>query len=89
MGRGRGSAQRPTREIVQRYYRITAVERLSQAIAAVQQGYGWQLQVTNAPVARLNLGQATGHLIGGTGIMNGLRHSFVIPFGKTPVQILS
>jgi transposase len=59
VGRGRGGPARPTRETVRVHYRITAVERETAAWLAVQQGWGWQLQVTNAPVTRLNLSQAT------------------------------
>jgi len=59
VGRGRGSAERPTREIIRQYYRITTVERVQPAIAAVQSALGWQLQVTNAPAVRLPLAQAT------------------------------
>ena len=59
VGRGRGSAERPTREIIRQYYRITTVERVPPAIAAVQSALGWQLQVTNAPPVRLPLAQAT------------------------------
>lgn len=59
VGRGRGGAARPTREIVRRHYRIVAVERVPTAIAAVQDKLGWQLQVTNAPVEHLPLAQAT------------------------------
>jgi len=59
VGRGRGSATRPTREIVQRHYRITNVERLTSAIAAAHSRLGWQLQVTSAPAERLALTEAT------------------------------
>jgi len=59
VGRGRGSATRPTREIVQRHYRITNVERLTPAIAVAHSRLGWQLQVTSAPTERLTLAEAT------------------------------
>lgn len=59
VGRGRGSATRPTREIVKVHYRMTSVERQAAAITETQQNFGWQLQVTNMPAAALLLQQAT------------------------------
>ena len=59
VGRGRGSATRPTREVVQVHYRITRVERQAAAITATQHNCGWHLQVTNAPQAALGLQRAT------------------------------
>lgn len=58
VGRGRGSTNRPVRDIIRQYYRITGVERQTAAIQTVQNDFGWQLQITNAPVARLALPQA-------------------------------
>lgn len=59
VGRGRGSAPRPPREVVPVHYRITCVERQAAATTATQHHFGWQLQVTNAPEVALRLQQAT------------------------------
>jgi hypothetical protein len=59
VGRGRGSATRPTREVVAVYYRINAVERDQARLAAAQRALGWELQVTNAPPEQVTLVQAT------------------------------
>ena len=49
VGRGRGSAARPTREAITRRYVITAVTRDEAAIAAQKEQLGWRVQLTNAP----------------------------------------
>jgi transposase len=59
VGRGRGSATRPTREVVEVYYHISTVERDHGRLVSAQRSLGWELQVTNAPVERVTLAQAT------------------------------
>lgn len=49
VGRGRGAAQRPTREVVTRRYQMTAITRDEAAIAAHTARLGWRVQLTNAP----------------------------------------
>ena len=58
LGRGRGNAKRPTREIVTVRYQITAVVRQAEAILAIQKTFGWRAYVTNAPAEQLTLEQA-------------------------------
>ena len=58
LGRGRGNAERPTREIVTVRYQITAVVRQAEAILAIQKTFGWRAYVTNAPAEQLTLEQA-------------------------------
>ena len=55
VGRGRGSAERP-RQVVERVrYQITAVVRDEDAIAALQQTFGWRAYVTDVPAEQLSL----------------------------------
>jgi len=58
IGRGRGNAERPTRQIVTLRCQITAVVRQEQAITALQKTFGWRAYVTNAPAEQLTLEQA-------------------------------
>jgi transposase len=58
VGRGRGNALRPTRELVTVRYQITAVVRQEEAIAARRETLGWRAYVTNAPAEALTLEQA-------------------------------
>ena len=58
IGRGRGNAERPTREIVTVRYQITSVVRQEEAITALQKTFGWRAYVTNAPAEQLTLEQA-------------------------------
>ena len=58
LGRGRGKAERPTREIVTVRYQITAVVRQEEVITALQKTFGWRAYVTNAPAEQLTLEQA-------------------------------
>lgn len=58
IGRGRGNANRPTREIVSVRYQILVVSRQEAAIAAHQKTLGWRVYVSDAPAAQLNLKQA-------------------------------
>ena len=55
IGRGRGTANRPTREQVTVRYQITAVQRDEAAITAEQERMGWRVYVTNAPTEKLSL----------------------------------
>ena len=52
---GRGSPDRPQRQVVSVRYQITAVSRQAEAIAARQKTLGWRVYVTNAPATQLNL----------------------------------
>lgn len=58
IGRGRGNANRPTREIVSVRYQILTVTRQEVALAAHQKTLGWRVYVSDAPAAQLNLKQA-------------------------------
>ncbi len=55
IGRGRGSSERPTREIVTVRYQITAVTRQEDAITALKKTFGWRAYATDAPVEQLTL----------------------------------
>jgi transposase len=58
IGRGRGRADRPTREIIRVRYQITAVTPQAEAIATVTRRFGWRVYATNAPLAELTLAEA-------------------------------
>jgi transposase len=58
IGRGRGNAHRPTREIVSMRYQILTVSRQEAALAAHQKTLGWRVYVSDAPATQLNLKQA-------------------------------
>jgi transposase len=58
IGRGRGRADRPRREINRVRYQITAVTRHSDAIAAVTRRFGWRVYATNASLEELTLAEA-------------------------------
>ena len=55
IGRGRGQADRPKREMITVRYQITGVSRQEEAIAALEKTMGWRVYVTNAPTERLTL----------------------------------
>jgi len=55
VGRGRGAADRPQREVVQVRYQITSVARHEPDIAARKDSFGWRAYVTNAPAEHLSL----------------------------------
>jgi transposase len=58
LGRGRGNAERPKREIVTVRYQITSVVRQVEAITTIEKTFGWRAYVTNAPAEQLTLEQA-------------------------------
>lgn len=58
IGRGRGQANRPTREIVTERYQMLRVNRQDEAIAALEKTLGWRVYVTNAPTERLSMEDA-------------------------------
>jgi len=58
IGRGRGHANRPTREIVSVRYQILTVTRQEAALVAHQKTLGWRVYVSDAPATQLNLKQA-------------------------------
>jgi len=58
IGRGRGNANRPTREIVSVRYQILTVTRQAAAITAHQKTLGWRVYVSDVPATQLNLKQA-------------------------------
>jgi transposase len=58
IGRGRGNANRPTREIVSVRYQILTVSRQEAILAAHQKTLGWRVYVSDAPATQLNLKQA-------------------------------
>jgi transposase len=87
IGRGRGGPQREQREEVDRRCRITAVEHDTAAIAAVEQGFGWQLQITNAPTERLDLAQATAAYREGWHIEHSFHKVKDHPIGLSPLFV--
>jgi transposase len=58
LGRGRGNAERPKREMVTVRYQITSVVRQAEAITAIEKTFGWRAYATNAPAEQLTLEQA-------------------------------
>lgn len=58
IGRGRGTPERPTEEIVTVRYQITAVIRHEESLAAHQETLGWRAYVSNSPSEQLTLEQA-------------------------------
>ena len=58
IGRGRGNAERPKREIIIVRYQILTVVRQEEAIAAHQKTLGWRAYVSDAPADQLTLEQA-------------------------------
>jgi len=58
IGRGRGNANRPTREIISMRYQILTVVRQEAALAAHQKTLGWRVYGSDAPATQLNLKQA-------------------------------
>jgi len=58
IGRGRGTAERPTQEIITVRYQITAAIRQEEALAAHQETLGWRAYVSNSPSEQLTLEQA-------------------------------
>jgi transposase len=58
IGRGRGTAERPTQEIITVRYQITAVIRQEEALSAHQETLGWRAYVSNLPSEQLTLEQA-------------------------------
>lgn len=58
IGRGRGKAGRPTREIITVRYQILAVVRQEETIAAYQKTLGWRAYVSDVPAEQLTLEQA-------------------------------
>ena len=58
IGRGHGTPDRPTQEVVTVRYQITAVVRQEEALVAHQKILGWRAYVSNAPADDLSLEQA-------------------------------
>ncbi len=58
IGRGRGNANRPTRESVSVRYQILTVTRPAAAITAFQKTLGWRVYVSDVSATQLNLKQA-------------------------------
>ena len=58
IGRGRGTPDRPTQEIVTVRYQITAVIRWEEALAAHRKTLGWRAYVSDLPSEQLTLEQA-------------------------------
>jgi transposase len=58
IGRGRGSAERPTHEIITVRYQITAITRQEKAITELRKTLGWRAYVSDAPADQLTLEQA-------------------------------
>ncbi len=58
VGRGRGAKNRPQQVVERVRYQITAVVRDEEAIAALQQTFGWRAYVTDLPVEQLPLSEA-------------------------------
>lgn len=58
IGRGRGNAERPKREIISVRYQMLTVTRQEETIAAHQKTLGWRAYVSDAPADQLTLEQA-------------------------------
>jgi len=58
VGRGRGTPDRPTQEIVSVRYQITTMTRQEEAIDAHKKTLGWRAYVSNVPAEQLGLEQA-------------------------------
>ena len=58
VGRGRGTPDRPTQEIVSVRYQITTMTRKEEAIDAHKKTLGWRAYVSNVPAEQLGLEQA-------------------------------
>ncbi len=58
VGRGRGSAGRPTATTTKARYQITGVAGVAEAIARAKAEAAWRVLVTNAPVEKLSLAEA-------------------------------
>lgn len=58
IGRGRGTLERPKREIVSVRYQITEIRQQAEAVAAHQETLGWRVYVSNVPAEQLSLEQA-------------------------------
>ncbi len=87
VGRGRGGPERATRREVKVRYAVTGVERAETAIEAQRQRLGWRVQVTNAPAARLTLGQAVRHYRGGCWLEQGFHRFTDRPLGIRPLFV--
>ena len=87
VGRGRGGPERATRREVKVRYAVTGVERAETAIEAQRQRLGWRVQVTNAPAARLTLGQAVIHYRGGAWLEQGFHRFKDRPLGIRPLFV--
>ncbi len=68
-------------------YRITAIERQTPAIASAQQGLGWQLQVTNVPVAHLDVAQVTAAYRAGWHVEHDFHKLKERPVGLSPLFV--
>lgn len=58
IGRGRGNAERPKREIIRVRYQMLTVTRQEETLAAHQKTLGWRAYVSDAPADQLTLEQA-------------------------------
>ncbi|MGE3536745.1 MAG: transposase [Candidatus Tectimicrobiota bacterium] len=87
VGRGRGSADRPTRTQTQVRYALTGVRRQEEALAARRHRLGWRVQVTNAPVDRLPLAQAIQHYRGGWSLERACHLVKALPLGLQPLCV--
>lgn len=58
IGRGRGQADRPTRELIRVRYQITTITGQAEAIAAISRCFGWRVYATSAPLEALTLAEA-------------------------------
>jgi transposase len=58
IGRGRGTPDRPTQEIVTIRYQMLAVTQQEETIALHKKTLGWRAYVSNTPAEQLNLEQA-------------------------------
>ena len=58
IGRGRGTPDRPTQEIITVRYQITSVTRQEEALTAYQKTLGWRAYASDLPSEQLTLEQA-------------------------------
>ncbi|MFL5658347.1 MAG: IS1634 family transposase [Ktedonobacteraceae bacterium] len=93
VGRGRGGVNRPQQMSERLRYQITTVERNEEAIARFVSTLGWRAYATNAPKARLSLGNAVReyrheyHIEHGFGRLKGAPLSIAPMFVKRDDQV--
>jgi len=87
VGKGRGSADRPTRTEVKVRYQITQVERDEKAITMRQYRLGWRAYASNAPKEEYSLNALILHYNGGCCLERGFHLMKDKPLGISPLFV--